>query len=384
MAKQKVLIDAKVLSSTPSGIARYLNQILIELSESEYEIILASNAPLVAPHKFVGKYKTVTSNFTSEIGRMFWSSIILPIIIYKLKPDIFWGVAHRIPWFVPKGIRKLLTVHDLVAFEMPETMRFRGFLLNRLMMPNSIKRADHIICVSQATANSLRVFFPSAAEKTTVIHLGGNHFTLPSNRELKKCSISKKTNAKEPQFLEKKYFLSVGTFEPRKNIEGLIRAFALLPSKLRSDHPLIFVGSNGWGGVSPESLAKQYGVSDNVFVLRSISDHQLYNFYTKAYATVFVSHMEGFGLPLVESYWADVPCITSDHSSMREISASSNMLVNPRDYSEIANLMLRLISDYEFYQAELEHVREHKLRYVWKETAQKTKAVFERLLDQPA
>ena len=131
---------------------------------------------------------------------------------------------------------------------MPETMRFRGFLLNRLMMPNSIKRADNIICVSQATANSLRVFFPSAAEKTTVIHLGGNHFTLPSNRELKKCSTSKKTNAKEPQFLEKKYFLSVGTFEPRKNIEGLIRAFALLPSKLRSDHPLIFVGSNGWGG----------------------------------------------------------------------------------------------------------------------------------------
>ena len=183
--------------------------------------------------------------------------------------------------------------------------------LDATLMPEGIRIADRIIAVSEHTALDLKTEFPATSHKIRTIPLGISSLSKVASRE----SLAS-------MGLTGKYFLFVGTLEPRKNLERLISAFSALPQRLRENVCLAIVGGDGWGGINVISIAEKFGVKKNVRILGYVSEEQLATLYSYALFLAMPSLYEGFGLPLLEAMARGIPVLTSNCSSMLRVYCS--------------------------------------------------------------
>jgi glycosyltransferase involved in cell wall biosynthesis len=149
----------------------------------------------------------------------------------------------------------------------------------------------------------------------------------------------------EKSIINSEYILFIGTFEPRKNLDKLIKAFSMVHTYGVHKIKLVIAGSKGWGGVDPENLAQLYDCSEFVITLKEPNDEQLGNLYQNALFVAMPSLYEGFGLPLVEAMSFGKPSLTSNLSSMVEIIGDAGMVVNPNDEWSIYKGMLTLLQN---------------------------------------
>lgn len=225
------------------------------------------------------------------------------------------------------GCPVALTICDLFPLVRPEwfsEVAVSNFRRHLHVLP----KVDHIFCISEATRQQLHENLPSLRASSSVAHLAATkpHF-IP---------------VRDPSNQPNRYFLSVGTIEPRKNLKTVIQAFARLKHDEIGDLQMLVAGQEGWS-ISPEELRAIAGdKADQVRFLGRLSDPDLHAFYRDAEFTVFVSLAEGFGLPIVESFLHGTPVITSNNSSMKEIAGNAAFLVDPTDEQNISEAIADL------------------------------------------
>ncbi len=333
----KVAVDARLLTESITGVGRYTFEMCHALTESELTLNLYTPSPV--KDSIVKKLVNSTiksSNYYGRINRMVWSQTELPKLVNLDKVDLYWGPAHRIPESLNKKIARVVTVHDFVWKYASETMRPLSRLVEKVLMPRAIKLSDLIITDSHSTSEELSALFPKYKSKIRTIYLGSTKFPKPDkNYSLNHYGVNKK------------YFLFVGTLEPRKNLTRLIEAYSKLPHETKNSCNLLIVGGKGWGNVNIDYITKKFDVVDYVKILGYVDDCVLASLYENATFLAMPSLYEGFGLPIVEAMNFGLPILTSNCSSMPEIASSASILVNPFSVDSIKNGLEVLIQSQE-------------------------------------
>lgn len=251
--------------------------------------------------------------------------------IKRIAPDLFHSTYYTESPVA--GIKSVATVYDLVDFEFPLFHPNGIKFIER--QASTLKRADQIISISDATAASAVQTFNLDLNRVRTIHLASSQvFSVPSEEE--KIEFRFRTTRGRP------YFLFVGALSPYKNAGTLIRAFARIATNC--DHLLVLAGHSvdGSGAVFDE-LAIELGVERRILKLFRPSDNELRLAYAASCAFVFPSLQEGFGIPLLEAMGCGAAVIASDIPVFREVCAGAAMFFEPHDHETLGSLLLGAI-----------------------------------------
>ena len=269
----------------------------------------------------------------------------------------------------------LLTVHDLSFVHYPQTFPPALVAYLNRVVPRSIKRASHILADSLATKQDLVEMWQVPAGKITVLYSGVSQAFRPVTDDDRLKAMRLKYNLGQSPYL-----LSVGTIQPRKNYQMLIRAFR--PVAARWPHNLVIVGGKGW--LYDDILAEigRQGLDGRVHFIGFVEDADLPALYTGATLFVFPSLYEGFGLPLLEAMACGLPVITSNASSLLEVAGElpdgreTAVALSPQQPAVWTEAINELIADPErraqLAAAGLEQAR----RFTWGQAAQQLLGIY--------
>lgn len=289
--------------------------------------------------------------------------------IKKENVDIFFAPSsYIIPSILPATVKTVLTVHDLVAFLYPNSHNKKATIIEKLLLRRALRRAAHVCAVSENTCNDILQRFHYEPKKIDVVSCAASEEFEPIPKEKLKDFIVK-TN------LPEKFFLAVGTIEPRKNYLNLIKAFKEVSDRL-PDYYLIIVGKNGWDYEKIHLSVKENYLNKKVHFLGYLSNKSLVNLYSLAQALVFPSFYEGFGMPPLEAMKCGCPVIASHTSSLPEVVGNAALLINPESHTQIAEAMLKIAKDSELAKSMREKGFLQAKKFSWEKSAKKLLKVF--------
>ena len=341
----RIGIDARVLSTRKAGVKTYLEEILRCINNdinNQDTYYLYLNKKIDSSIEFNNNF--VIRKYNSLIGT-YGMRHKVPKMLKRDKIDVFWGPAHVLPKKV-KNVKYVLTVHDLATFRLKRVLSFYNGVINKLFLKKSAKSADAIIAISNATKNDLVQLFNINEKNIQVVYNSVTLFDYIKtpikvfNDDFR--SVSEKYNVNH------RYFLYVGTIEPRKNIANIIAAFDIFKSNCSNDYDLIIAGGKGW---RTKKIYKRYEQSEykkNIIFTGYISQKEKEMLYRNATLLLFPSLYEGFGYPIIESLSVGTPVLTSNVSAMPEVGGDVCEYVNnPNDIGEISEKLEYLVREIE-------------------------------------
>jgi glycosyltransferase involved in cell wall biosynthesis len=289
-----------------------------------------------------------------------WTHARFAAALWRTRPDVTFVPAHTLPFVFPG--RSVVTVHDLGYHHFPQAHPRTQRLYLNLTTRYSAARASVVLADSQATADDLQHFYGIAPQKIRVIYPGVKPPAGDTTRPVH-----------QTYHLPERYFLFIGTLQPRKNIQRLVTAF----QQWQSAHPdekigLVLAGKKGWL-FDPVWIADVPGVH----VTGYIDEADKAALLAQAEALVFPSLYEGFGFPVLEAMHCGTPVIAADASSLPELVNDAGVLVNPLDTQAIARAMQQVISDAARRQQLITRGRQQAQQFTWERCARQTLEALE-------
>jgi len=363
----KIAIDARsLMGKNYSGVSTYAFNLLKALFESDHgnEYVLFYNSSKLAslpkfdfPNVRYCGFHWPNKLFNASLNFFGWPK--LDRLIGDC--DIFFAPnLHFVSW--SDECKKVIVVHDLSFLAYPQFFTLKQRLWHKLILNKKIlQRADIIIADSGSTKRDLIDLLDIAEEKVKVVHLGGD----------KRDESSAEMAAKH--HLPEKYFLFVGTLEPRKNLSGIIRALNMLPNDVK----LVVAGD--WGWKTGKLKVEMEKSKDRIIFLGYVSDEEKANLYKNAVALAYPSFYEGFGLPIVEAMNLGCPVIAGNNSSQGEVLGDAGLLVDPFNVREISQAMELLLNDRDLRQELINRGKIQAEKFSWEKTARETLELFNKL-----
>ncbi len=272
----------------------------------------------------------------------------------------------------------VVTVHDLIYKTYPQGHTPETLVFSEAQFQSFIPRAARIICSSRSTQNDVIRYFPSVQGKTCYIYQGVDtniFYPLPQWEIPAAWGIVRSNGIVGP------FVLFVGTIEPRKNLKGLLEAFARLKERKTFGGKLVVIGMAGWKSEGLAGFIKHLGIKDDVFFLGFVGNDELRVFYNLAEVFVFPSLYEGFGYPILEAFSCGAAVVTSNVSSCPELAADAALTVDPVDPEAIARAMERVLQDPGLKSA-LKHKALARVQgFDNKETARKTLRIYKEVYE---
>ena len=302
--------------------------------------IIAANAERATPHQLTLYCRDTPpaatfpddAQTTVRVVRFprLWTHLRFARELWRTRPNVTFVPAHTLPFGFPG--RAVVTVHDLGYKYFPQAHPALQRTYLDWTTRYSARRATRILADSQATADDLTRFYDTPAAKIRVVYPG---VARPQDNHA--------VNIYEKYHLPLRYFLFIGTLQPRKNIERIVQAFAMWRrANPKARHGLVLAGQQGW-------LFDPAWVRDveNVYPIGYIDEADKGALLRQAIALIFPTLHEGFGFPVVEAMLCGTPVIASTTSSLPELVGDAGMLVNPLEVNEIAAAMdLITINDF--------------------------------------
>ena len=291
-ASVRVGLDVSPLALTRAGAARYIDSLVAHLPEQGIE---------VRRYGFGGSSRALVP--VRDVG---WYLAALPLRARRDGVDILHCPTHRAP--VRSGVPLVVTLHDIAVLRHPELFNRWTRTYSRLALPRIARAARRVIAASEFTRRELLDFLDVPEEKVRVVpHAVGPPFVA------------------EGEAASGDYVLTVGTLEPRKNLEKLVAGFR---AGDLNGAQLLVAGMRGWGDVEVSG--------DRVRRLGFVPDEELARLYRGAACVAYLSPYEGFGLPLVEAMACGAPVVAARGGSAEEVTAGAAVLVDPLDPEAIA------------------------------------------------
>lgn len=289
--------------------------------------------------------------------------LVLP---FKLKKnDLLWSPCNTGPLTVKKQV---ITIHDLVPFDHGQGVSYYFRKLYQYLQPQLVKNVAHIIAVSNFTKERIIQNLHVPENKISVIHNGVEEkFFQP---------VDKNSSVNIPF---KKYILTLGAIEPRKNLVGLLQAWSKVKDKIDADTGLVVVGSQGSSKVFGNYVIEKN--IERVHFTGYLDEKYLVSLYSNALFFVYLSFYEGFGFPPLEAMATGCPVLASNKTAMPEVIGSSGLLVDPYSQNEIQNGLLQYYNDKNLRTDNSIKGKERARNFNWKEASEKTVNVFKNLLN---
>lgn len=258
----------------------------------------------------------------------------------------------------------VIVVHDLSMFDCPEYTSPKNLEFMTRHLPTSVQKADVIVAVSRYSKKTLCDHFQVDPKKIIVAHLAADQ-SLYYPR-----SVDEIAAVKGKYGIFGKYMLFVSTLEPRKNVEGLISAYRMLPPKLRNEVSLVLVGGRGWRDEDIRTAITEARIAgDRVVLPGYVATEDLPALYSGAESFVFPSHYEGFGLPILEAMSCGTPVITANNSSLPEAAGKAALYVDANNHEHISHAMRQLLTDQGLRKKYREAGLKQAHTFTWKKSA---------------
>ena len=286
----------------------------------------------------------------------------------KYQPAVFLSTDNFLT--INTHTPTVLVTHDIAHHHFPAQIGFLVRKYYQYFIPKFQKKATRIVAVSEFTKKDIVETYHIAPEKIAVACNG-------CRERFRPISESEKKAIKEQYADGEDYFFYVGAIHPRKNVARLIVAFEQFKQQTASSMKLLLAGRMAWqtGEVS-EILDKSTHRNDIVF-LGYLNDDELPKLTAAALASTYTSLFEGFGIPILEAMYCDVPVLTSTISSMPEVAGDAAILVNPNSIEDIANGMKLLYQNADLRSTLIEKGRTQRQKFSWERAAE---VVYENIL----
>ncbi len=342
----RIGIDVTSALTQGGGIGRYTRELVRALAKSDYDnvyILFSAKQPARLP---VPDPLPVGPNVEHRMAPLseqwlyrLWYRLHAPVPVqwFTGQIDLFHSPDFVLP-SVQGNIPTLLTVHDLSFVHFPET--FPEALVKYLnqVVPRSVRKATQVLADSQATRDDLVQIWNVPFEKISVLYSGVSRKFQPINDKKRLRGVRTKYRLED-----RPYILSVGTVQPRKNLEMLLDAFK--PVADSSPHNLVIAGAKGWFHDRIVEKVSSLELNQRIRFLGFVDDDDLPALYSEATLFVFPSIYEGFGLPLLEAMACGVPVITSNASSLPEVVGDAAIQLPPLEPILWTKAMLDLLTN---------------------------------------
>lgn len=315
------------------------------------------------------KIKLYLYNTTSKKLNL-WDKIRFPAVeLLGFKANILHCPDYLMPPTLNRNI--ILTIHDLAFIRFPE-FNFDWFVKK---YSREVKKNAHIskkiIADSESTKNDIVKFFKIDPARVEVVYLAADNIFKKLSEKDKNIDVLKKYK------INKKYILSVGTIEPRKNFITLIKAFDHIKQKNTAfDYKLVIVGRTGWKSEAVYLEREKSPYREDILFTGRVPDDDLVQIYNQAELFVYPSLFEGFGLPILEAMSCGLPVIASDTSSLKEVTGGAGVLVSPDNDTELQNQILNILGNKEIKEKLKEKSLIQAKKFSWERTAQETLDIY--------
>ena len=368
----RIAIDITSIPVKKAGVGLYVLKLIDQLQTidqtNQYLIFIRrrdiNNINIRNPN-----FKLYSVRHFSRVHGIVWEQLVLPFILLRKKVKVLHSPHYTCP-FLKLGWKQVITFHDMTYFLFPKRHRFWHVLFFRFIMKRSIHIADAIMADSESTKNDILKYFKLDPEKITTVHLGVSNDYMPQADGRAKESIVQKYQLPSPD-----YILFVGTLEPRKNIQGLIKAFALI-AKAFPKLVLVVAGQKGWHYEEIFKLVRENNLNDKIIFTGYVAESELPKLFAGAKLFIYPSFYEGFGLPVLEAMACGIPVITSNISSMAEIASGAARLINPDRIEEIANEIQLVLSNDQLSKQLAEKGLARTKMFSWKKMAEQNLLVY--------
>jgi glycosyltransferase involved in cell wall biosynthesis len=254
-------------------------------------------------------------------------------------------------------------VHDLAYLHYPSHINFSALKFYRHFVPRYVNKATRIATVSDFSRNDIHRAFHYPLDKIDVTYNGAHEFFQPLAETEKLKIISRYTQGAP-------YFVYAGAIQPRKNVTTLFKAFDRLKTDYKIPHKLIIAGRFAWKSKEVKSCYDALNHKEDIVFTGHLGRNELARIMGAAYALVYISLFEGFGIPIVEAAQCGVPCITSNSSSMPEVCGRAGLLIQePQNVQEVADAMWRIIHDKQLYHDLCTNAPLQAAKFNWDNTA---------------
>lgn len=289
-----------------------------------------------------------------------WFEHSIPRLLKKLKPDLFLSPDGYLS--LKSRTRSLLVFHDLNFEHYPEDIPWLERKNYKYFFPRYAKKADRIATVSEYSKQDIVKQYKLKPDKIDVVFNGANEDFIPIN-EQEKNRIKKEYSKGAP------YFVYVGSLHPRKNLLNLLKAFEKLKNKSSSSLKLLIIGEKMWGSTDIEKELSEMKYKDDVIFTGRLNVDKLHKVLASALALTYVSYFEGFGIPIVEAFRCNVPVITSNITSMPEISGDAALHIDPFSVDTITEAMEAIYKNKELRSNLIEKGKQRKNEFTWQKSA---------------
>jgi glycosyltransferase involved in cell wall biosynthesis len=360
-ASDKIIINATNIGEKSSGIGIYSLSILKELAKTESDILFEIYVnkkskqhikkiyfPANFKIKWVTKLISPDYNFIGHLLRLVYSNFLS---IFNRR-NIFFNTSQLEVSFFSRN--QVVTIHDVIPLLFPEYHK-KLYLYFKILLKFALKKAIVIISPSAHTKKLLTKFYNIPPEKIEIIPNGVADYFLKQG---------------EKKQVKEKYILYAGRISPMKNIKGIIEAYYLIKKKI--PHTLIFIGCGEEEfkkeikkGRLPEKI-----LSDPSIIFKGyVDENEINNLMRGASLLIFPSLFEGFGLPPLEAMACNTPVVASSSASLPEVCGNAAHYVDPYNFKDIAEGILKVIKDKNYSQSLIRKGRERIKYFSWETSA---------------
>lgn len=299
----------------------------------------------------------------------YWDQVVVPRVARQHGVDVLFNPHLTVP--IRGRFRKVTVLHAVEYHTVPNVYGWRmylwWFVLERLIMPS----ADRLISLSELMTGDIRkhMRYP-IAQVRTIYHGVSEKFRVETD-------AARLARARERYSLPERYLLFVGRLYPQKNFVTLARAFAMI--KDRIPHRLVVAGQPRYKYQGEVDILDELGIDDRVDFLDHVPNDDLPLVYNLADCFVFPSLYESFGLVLVEAMACGCPVIGANAAAIPEVSGGAAMLFDPLNADQLAESILRLVTEPDLRRTLVERGLARAREFTWERTARQTLDVFKEL-----
>ena len=361
------LLSGQQLDYRAAGISHYQNHSLRALAAAapaDWQLD-AWVSPEVSPDEYPDIHLHHAAwSLRRPLARILWEQLLLP---GKLRgADLFHAMAFVAPAFL--RCPQVLTIYDLSFFREPEYVPAARRHYLRHATRWSAQRARRILTISSAVASDIEKYLGITGQKIDIAYPGVDR------DRFRPLPVEEVVAFRKEKSLPERYWLFIGTLEPRKNLVTLLEAYAELNRSQRL--PLILAGGAGWGIAEIQSCIERWQLGDSVFLPGYVSAADLPLWYNGANWFIYPSVHEGFGMPVLEAMACGVPTLTSEAQALSELMADPEYCIATRDPAAWSAALKRAATDDEWPERARSHSIARAADFSWENTAERIIASY--------
>ena len=371
-AQAVIGVDGRSLAGRPTGVGRYLANLLRSLAPLEPGLRFRLYVP-GKPPDLPGTIEPRTLRMPpGPLDNVFtWNHLRIPMHLMRDRVDLLHCPFYTMPMFCPAPA--VVTIHDITFDLHPEWYTRRARFSFGRFAAFSARRARHVLTVSECSRRDIIRTYGVRPDRVTAVPLAPAPEFVPVTDPERLAAVGARYDLPGP------YILHVGSITPRRNIDRLLDAFAVLRREAR-DMSLLLAGSIEPPAPPVDVAVRRRGLGDAVRVAGYVDSADLPALYSGATAVACPSLYEGFGLPVLEAMACGAPVLASSTSCFPEVVGDAGMMVDPEDTDAIARGLIGLVSDRDLRGRLRRAGIERASRFTWERTARGTLEVYRRAL----